>query len=220
MEPKTVINVAIADDHTILRESIATVLALTGNIEVIMLARDGFDLIQQLTKAPSLPDVCIIDIQMPIMNGFDTALNIRKQWPNMRMLALSAFDNLYHVLEMLQNGAGGFLTKDCKPEELQQAIISIHEIGCYYSGIAPKKIHTAVKNKELENPHLTKKEKEVLQYICTSKSYKEIADTLKTTTRSIEGLRDSLFNKFQVHDRAALAVLAYHLQLTYANPGR
>jgi len=212
-----VIEVAIVDDHKLVRNAIANILSQMDGIEVSILASNGAELISMLEQASNLPDVCLVDIQMPVMNGYDTAMNLKKRWPQIRILALSAFDNIFHVLEMLSNGAGGFLTKDCDPEELRSAIISINELGYYHSDLAPKRLHTAVKNKELGNPRLTDNERLVLQHICTSKSYREIAEVLNFTARSVEGYRDSLFHKFNVNDRGQLAVLAYYLQLTYSS---
>jgi DNA-binding NarL/FixJ family response regulator len=150
----------------------------------------------------------MLDISMPIMNGFDTLIEIRKRWPQMKVLIFTTFDTERYIIKMIRNGANGYLLKDCDPEEIKAALVSIDQKGVYHSDLVPSRFTNAIKQNLIQLPNLTEKEMVVAKYACTDLTYAEIAVKMKTTTRSVEGYRDSHFKKLRVNSRVSLALYA------------
>lgn len=210
-----VIHVAYADDHTVVRKSLITELKMQRGVSIDIEASDGKELLEKLSTAQNLPSVCLVDISMPPgMNGFDTTVEIKKRWPQVGVLILSQHDYEHYIIRMIQHGASGYLLKTTEPRELKDAITTIHNGGFYYSELVPKKWSEAVKQNLIKAVELTEMEKLVLKYSCSDLSYAEIALQLKTTKRGVEGHRDNLFRKLDVHSRVGLAL--YAVQFGYA----
>jgi len=207
MQP-TEIHIAFADDHKAVRKGIISFLNGLGGIVVDIEANNGKELIKQLEKAKRLPDVCILDINMPQMDGFETLTEIMKRWQSMKVLILTVHDAELYVIRMIRNGANGYLLKSCDPEEIKKALFTIHTKGVYFSDVISSQFFHAVQNKEIKLPNFTAKEVEVLKYCCTDLSYAQIAEKMRTTSRSVEGYRDSLFKKLKVNSRVSLALYA------------
>jgi DNA-binding NarL/FixJ family response regulator len=205
---KQLVRVAYAEDHVAVRKGIISILQLSGDIEVDIEADNGAEMLRKLMQTRKLPDVCIIDINMPEMDGFSLLLEIKKRWPRMRTLILTLYDNEAYIIKMIRQGANGYLLKTCDPAEIRTALISIHEHGYYYSHTADQRKFDAVLNKEVKPLHLTDAEKEFLKYSCADLSYSEIAVRMNTSLRSVQGYRDRLFKKLNVSNRVALALYA------------
>ena len=204
----TVITIAYADDHKIVRQGIIEFINGFGGMRVDIEASNGRELIDSIEKTPSLPDVCILDISMPVMNGFEAAIEIRKRWPSIKLLALTMFHEDIYIIRMLLCGATGYLVKNCDPEEVKKAIIAVYNNGAYFSDAPTRNLFNAVRNGHVKLPNITAKESELLKHFCTELSYAEIAAKVGTTARSVEGHRDSLFKKFNTNSRVTLAILA------------
>ncbi len=203
------IKIALADDHTILRKGLAEILSKFDNFEVVMEAGDGQELVDKLMEAKTLPDICILDINMPVLNGYETANAIRKGWPEMNILALSMYDTELNVIKMLRNGASGYVLKDSDPGELRVAIIKVCEDGFYHSELVNGRLLGRLHQQEtkLEN-ELNENELAFLKLACTELTYKEIASQMFLSPRTIDGYRESLFKKLNVTTRTGLAVYA------------
>jgi len=214
MKEERIIHIAYADDHAIVRKGIITFIKEMGGIEVDIEAGNGRDLINQLEKAKTLPDICMIDINMPGLNGFDTLIEIKERWPQMRTLVLTIFDHELYIIRMIKHGANGYLLKSCDPEDIKRALTSIYLNGFYHSEMVNTQLLFAIKNKEVKLPHFTEKELQVLKYCCTDLSYAQIAQKMETTSRSVEGYRDSLFKKLKVNSRVSLALYAVQAGIT------
>lgn len=208
MKNNTTVHIAYADDHKVVRKGLVFFLNSMWGIQVDIEADNGKDLITQLQNAGRLPDICLLDINMPEMNGFETIIKIKENWPQMKVLVLTVFDNEAYIIRMISYGANGYLLKSCDPEEIKAAILSIHNDGMYYSGNFTRQFVGDIKSKKVKPPKFTEGEALVLKYSCTDLSYSEIAGKLGTTTRSVEGYRDSLFKKLNVHNRVGLAMFA------------
>lgn len=209
MEQTTEVHIAYADDHKAVRKGIISFLNGLGGIIVDIEANNGKELIRQMEKANQLPDVCIIDINMPQMDGFETLVEIKKRWRSMKVLILTVHDTeLYIIIRMIRSGANGYLLKSCDPEEIKKALFTIHTKGVYFSDVISSQFFHAVQNREIKLPNFTAKEIEVLKYCCTDLSYVKIAEKMRTTSRSVEGYRDSLFKKLKVNSRVSLALYA------------
>jgi DNA-binding NarL/FixJ family response regulator len=203
------IKIALADDHAILRKGVAEILSKFENMSVIIEAGHGVELLSKMEAAPELPDVCILDINMPEMNGYDTAIEIKKRWPAIRMLALSMYDTELNVIKMLRNGANGYVLKDSDPEELRFAISEVHRHGFYHSELVTgRMLHILHDSENRMNAEMNDREKQFLEYCCTEFTYKEIADKMFLSPRTIDGYREALFKKLNVTTRTGVAVYA------------
>ncbi len=202
------IHIAYADDHTAVRKGIISFLSGLGGIVVDIEANNGKELIKQLEKVKRLPDVCLLDINMPQMDGFETLVEIKKRWQSMKVLILTVHDAELYVIRMIRNGANGYLLKSCDPEEIKKALFTIDTKGVYFSDVISSRFFHAIQNKEIKLPNFTAKEIEVLKYCCTDMSYAQIGEKMGTTSRSVEGYRDSLFKKLKVNSRVSLALYA------------
>jgi two-component system, NarL family, invasion response regulator UvrY len=205
--------VVLVDDHVLLRNGLANLIRSFGEYAVLFEARDGTDLIRQL-KPCYLPELVLLDINMPEMDGYDTALWLKRNFPEIKILALSMYDTNNSIIRMLKNGAKGYILKDISPAELKIALHSVIHKGFYYSEmVTGKLIHTI---NSLDEPEqvmhhflgLNDRETAFLKLVCTELTYKEIADQMCLSPRTIDGYRDSLFEKLKVKTRVGLVLYA------------
>lgn len=203
------INIALADDHAILRRGVAEILTKFDDMAVIIEAGHGKELIAKLHAATILPDVCIVDINMPEMNGYDTAAEIRKHWPDVKILALSMYDTELNVIKMLRNGASGYVLKDSDPEELRIAIQKVVKDGIYHSCLVTgRMIHILHSPDARMDVEINERELTFLGLCCSELTYKEIADKMYLSPRTIDGYRENLFKKLGATTRTGLAMYA------------
>lgn len=202
------LKVAFADDHTLVRKTVTGFLHGFGGIEVCIEADSGEELLEKLKSAEVLPDVCILDISMEKLTGYEILPILKETWPNLKVLVLSAFFDEGTVLRMAKLGANGFLPKNCDPEEIKTGLCSIHETGIYYSGLFSLRSIIDIQKKNVKVPAFSEKELEYLKRCCSDLSHPEIALQMGTTTRSIDGYRDNLFRKIGVNSRVMLALYA------------
>ncbi|MCW3122283.1 MAG: response regulator transcription factor [Flavipsychrobacter sp.] len=209
---KTKIKFAYADDHEAVRKGIISLLNC-DTIECIIDEENGRKLIDAIAKAKDLPDVCLLDVNMPVLNGYDTLIEIKKRWPSMKVLVLTAFDAELLIIRMIMNGANGYILKNAGIAELQTAIHTVSRSSMYYSEVASQHLVLAIKNKEVFVQNLTERELLVMKKSCTDLTYAQIAEEMRVTTRSVEGYRDSIFRKLHINSRVSLALFAVQLGL-------
>jgi two-component system invasion response regulator UvrY len=205
--------VALIDDHVLLRNGLANLIESFGDYKVLFQADNGQQFIDTLRKG-IVPDIALIDINMPIMDGHETAIWIRENHYNINVLALSMYDDENSIIKMFKSGAKGYILKDCDPSELKIALQALVTKGFYYSEmITGKLIHTI--NTSDEREMLAKKiiklnEREItfLKLACTEYTYKEIADKMFVSSRTVDGYRDNLFEKLDVKSRVGLVMYA------------
>lgn len=206
-------HVALVDDHVLLRNGLASLVKSFGNFSVLFEANNGKHFIEQLEQN-GLPEIVLLDINMPEMDGYDTALWLKKNHPEVRVLALSMYDNENAIIRMFKAGARGYILKDCDPIELKNALDSVCRKGFYYSEmVTGRLIHTISKLDEEESDitqlvHLNEREIEFLKLACTEMTYKEIADKMFLSPRTIDGYRDALFEKLNAKTRVGLVMYA------------
>ena len=211
-ENSTNIKVALADDHVLLRNALATLIDNFGNCKVIHESNNGKELIDYLQKG-CLPDVAIIDLNMPAMDGYETAKFLQENYPTIQVLMLTMYDAELSLIRLLQAGVKGFLKKDVHPSELKFAIQSVVQAGYYYSNHTTGKLvnlfrnNTANKN-NLQNLMLSDQELQFLKLACSDFTYKEVAQKMGLNPRSVDNLRDQLFIKLDVKSRVGLAMVA------------
>ena len=206
-----VIKVAMIDDHVLLRNALSSLINNSGKCKVIFEASNGKELIAQLERN-NFPDVVILDLNMPEMDGHQTALYLQKHFPEMKILMLTMYDSELALIRLLKAGVKGFMKKDIHPTELLAAIESVHEYGYYYSAQTSSKLAGLFRDRDeqhhLDKVMLTENEIDFLRYACSELTYKEIAGTLKMNPRAIDGMRDNLFTKLDVKSRVGLAIYA------------
>ena len=153
----------------------------------------------------------LLDISMPIMDGFETAKWLKEHHPEIKIMALSMQDDDQSVIKMIKNGAHGYLLKNTHPADLEKALIRLMEDGYYYPEWASKIVFSNIKNENSTDnnlPKLTQREKEFLKYSTSEMSYKEISEKMFCSPRTIESYRDNLFEKLEIKSRVGLAVFA------------
>jgi len=136
---------------------------------------------------------------MQPMDGFDTIKELKKDWPDMKVLAFSMFETEMHILKMLFHGANGYIYKNSNPKELIIAIETLYEYEYYYNDAATRKMVYEIKNKLIKLPKLTEAEIEVLRYHCKGHTYMKTAEKIGTSLKSVQGHMDSLHNKLNIH---------------------
>jgi DNA-binding NarL/FixJ family response regulator len=206
------IQVALADDHILLRNALASLIDRFENCKVVMQVSNGKELTTQISK-DNLPDVVLLDLNMPEMNGFETAIWLRNNCPTIHVLMLTMYDSELTLIRLLQAGVKGFLKKDIHPNELKYAIHSVIENGYYYSHNATGKLLNlfrinATSGSILDKSMLTEIEIRFLQLSCSELTYKEIAQVMNLNPRGVDNLRDNLFTKLEVKSRVGLAMYA------------
>jgi two-component system, NarL family, invasion response regulator UvrY len=205
-------NIVLTDDHVLLRNGLAALVRSLGHT-VLFEADNGKDFISKLDKN-NCPDVVLMDINMPEMDGYDTAQWIKTNYWHIKVLALSMYDNENAIIKMLKCGAKGYILKDSEPGELKAAIDALLTKGYYYSDLVSGKLIHAINKIDDEGSdthtvnHLNERETDFLKYACTELTYKEIADKMFVSPRTIDGYRDGLFEKLHVKTRVGLVMYA------------
>ena len=202
------IHIAMADDHALFRSGLAKILNDYVQFNVTIEAIDGQDLLKKLSTAKQLPDICLLDIEMKPMNGYDTASTLTTQYPSIKIIAVSIFDNEYAVISMLHKGARAFLSKTQRPEEIIHTIQQVHEKGYYHDDIHPEVITLAMQADTKNFPKFKEHELTFLSYCCSDMPYKIIAEKMNTSQRTLDSYRDSLFKKLKVNSRSGLIMFA------------
>lgn len=208
------IKIALVDDHVILRKSLSVLIGMLQDFNVMMEAGNGKEFIDQLNK-DNIPDIVLMDITMPVMDGVETTKWIKQNHPNIKVVALSMIKNDLIIIRMLKNGARGYILKDCEPEELRYALREVHEKGYFYNElVTPRmKVKEVDKEEPLQKSMINEGELSFLRWACTEKTYKEIADEMGVSARTVDGYRDALFQKLQVTTRVGLAIYAIRHEL-------
>lgn len=212
--------IALADDHVLLRKGLASLVQTLG-YEVILETDNGQQLIEKIQSGIQ-PDLVLMDINMPVMDGYLATLWIREHSPLVKVLALSMYDDESAIIRMLKNGAKGYILKDCEPVELRRALEAVMNKGFYYSEMVTGRLIHSIAGMDDEetgrkkNLPLSDREADFLKLACTEMSYKEIAAEMHLSPRTIDGYRDALFEKLNIKSRTGLVVYAirngiYHI---------
>jgi DNA-binding NarL/FixJ family response regulator len=204
--------IALVDDHILLRNGLAALINSFNGYQVSFEADHGKDFIDLITTQVN-PDIVLLDINMPEMNGFDTATWIKENLPSTKILVLSMMDNESSIISMLKAGAGGYILKDSKPSVFRQALDDIRDKGFFMNELVTHKMLNYVKGDEQNSDaaiiaRLSEKELTFLKLACTEKTYKEIASEMNLSPRTVEGYRDDLFVKLAVMSRVGLVLFA------------
>ena len=206
------IKIAIADDYKIFREGLKVGLSADENLEVLLEADNGEDLLKGLEV--QTPDVIIMDLKMPIMDGLEATKAVRKKYPTIKVLVVSMYDDDKFIIHLMENGANGYLLKNAEPDEIRRSIYAVHENGYYFNDLVNKALlkklvlKNNLKPSFNQNIELTEREQEVLKLICEEKTAAEIGKQIFLSPRSVEGIRQRLIEKVGVRNSAGLVMFA------------
>jgi len=202
----------LADDHILLRDALANLINSFEEFRVIAVAGNGED-VKQFIENGSNPDIILMDLNMPVLDGYDTAKWLQQTHPGIKVLILTMYNSEIALIRLLQAGVHGFLKKDIHPSELKTALLTVAAGEFYYSNHATGKIASLFRKDSnnqtaLEKAVFSDIEIEFLKMVSTDMTYKEIAHVMNMTPRLIDSYRDSLFEKLDVKSRVGLAIYA------------
>ncbi|WP_241330061.1 response regulator transcription factor [Chryseobacterium arthrosphaerae] len=205
------IPIAIVDDHTLISKALENMITENTQYKVIMNHPNGEDFIAAVEKASQLPAVVLMDVNMPYKNGIETTEWLSEHFPDIKVIALTMDDDEKILIKMLKAGAKGYLLKDMQPSILFQAIDTVFEKGSFYTDFVAQKL-LKVKTEEIKTASLLSelkdREKEFIKWACSELTYKEIADKMCLSPKTIDGYRDSVFLKLDIKNRAGLVLFA------------
>ena len=203
--------IVIVDDHLLIAKAITTIIEKLQGFEVLYETDNGKSMIERFTASKKIPDIVLLDISMPVMDGFETAKWLKENHPEIKVMALTMQGDDESLIKMIKNGSTGYLNKNIHPAELEKALNAIATKGFYYPDWAASRVLHALANEDKFHSvqaAITEREKEFLTYSCTELTYKEIAEKMICSPRTVESYRDSLFEKLGVKTRVALALYA------------
>ena len=205
--------IALVDDHVLLRNGLAALINSFNDYTVLFEANHGRDFVSKLASA-GVPDIVLMDIHMPEMDGYETTSWIRENHSHVKVLALSMYDNEAAIIRMFKAGARGYILKDSDPYELESALNSLVTKGYYYTEmVTGRLIHSINAMDDDDSPvkgliELNEREITFLKLVCSELTYKEIADQMVLSPRTIDGYRDALFDKLNLKTRVGLVMYA------------
>lgn len=207
------IKIAIADDHKLVREGIANLL-LDKNFNVVHQCENGKCIHEYVLDNPV--DIVLMDLNMPVMNGWEATKAIKSDKPEVKVIGLSMYDDDLSVLRIIRAGASCYLLKDVEPTQLIKAIHEVHTHGFYSTDFVAGYLFKSIANPQPEanlDELLSERESEFLKLCCSELTYKEIADKMNVSPRTIDGYRDALFTRLGARSRVGLVMAAIKLHI-------
>ena len=203
-------SVVVVDDHTLLSQAIEGMVNTFDKFKVLYTSKNGKEVAEKFSASPkNIPDIVLVDVNMPIMNGIDTTEWIVEKYPDVHVVASSVEDADNTILKMLKAGAVGYLLKDTKKEVLEKALLEMMENGFYHTKNVTTLLLDSVSGKNGKNNVAFKdNEMKFMKLACSELTYKEIAEKMFLSPKTIDGYRDSLFTKLNVRNRVGLVIYA------------
>ncbi len=206
-------SVVIVDDHSLFAQSLQGLINTFKDFQVLYHVKNGKELIQKLETNSNAPDVILLDINMPVMNGLETMEWLKANRPDQKVIVLSMDDDEETIIRMLRNGARGYLLKDIDPSIFKEALTDVINKGFFYSDRVSKTLLGSLNKEEKQIVKLKERELEFLKHACTEMTYKEIAGKMFLSPKTIDGYREALFEKLQVRSRIGLVLYAIKNQI-------
>lgn len=218
------IKVAIADDEALFRKGMGMLIDDFEGIEYVLEAGNGQELIEKLDATEQVPQVVLLDLNMPVLNGIDTAKILKEKYPELKIIVLSTYFSKAFIINMIEIGAASYLPKNTSPEEVEQTIREVADKGFFYNQAVMEIIRENMIQKtrpKIKMPfqiELTSREREVLQLICEQYKTSEIGEKLFISPRTVDGHRNKLLEKVGCRNTAGLVVFAIQHNLVKINP--
>lgn len=203
-------SIIIVDDHKLVSKAIAELVDGFENYSILTTLSNGKELMEKLKNKKNIPDIVLLDVNMPIMNGFETMRALHSEYPEIKVLALSMNDDEETIIKMIKEGACGYISKIIDDDELKYALDTVVAKGYYYTERVTSYLVHSLKADEAkaEKVKFSDREEELLKLVCTELTYKEIADKMCLSPKTIDGYRDVLFQKLNIKTRVGLAIFA------------
>ena len=212
------INIAIADDHQLFLKSLSILIESFSDFEIVADAMNGEILLKKLEGLTTLPDIILIDVNMPVLDGADTAKIIAEKYPSIKQVALSMKDDDTSVIQMIRAGCCAYLLKEIHPDELEKALNEIYKSGYYNADVSNIRYRQLLRKQQAEEQlQLSERELCFLKYACSDLTYKQIADRMHLAERTIDGYRENLFQKLNVQSRVGMVLEALRRKLVDLN---
>ena len=203
------LTIGLVDDHQLFLKSLRLMLESFKVYEVVVEALNGEDLKHKLNSSGVVPDLMLVDVNMPVMDGIATCTWLNKEYPAMKLIALSMNDTDSAIIDMIKAGCCAYLLKDTHPNDLEKALQEVVAKGYYNADASNINFRRLLlKSNEVPTIMLTEKEKQFLHYACSELTYKQVAAKMNMSERTIDGYRESLFQKFHVQSRVGLCLEA------------
>jgi DNA-binding NarL/FixJ family response regulator len=200
--------IVIVDDHTLLSQAISGVVSTFEDFDVLYTCKNGAELVEKFKIKRNIPNIVLMDVNMPIMNGFETTEWLKSNHSQVKVIALSVEEDEHTILKMLRAGARGYMLKDTDKTTLEMALIKVVDTGFYHSNSISEILMNSFNGNTAPDIILKEREIELIKLICTELTYKEIADIMKVSAKTIDGYRETLFVKLNVKNRIGLVLYA------------
>lgn len=205
------VSIAVVDDHKLFRRGLINLIHSLGDqYHVVSESANGKEFFSTLAEQGITPDIAILDIDMPVMNGFETAETLQQKYPDIKVLVITMVEDERTLIRMLKLGIKGYLSKDVEPEELQLALNAISLKGYHYTDHLTGRLIEAMQDHAAHHPSpgINDREQRFLELACSEYTYKEIADIMCLSIKTVDGYRNNLFEKLNVRSRVGLALYA------------
>jgi len=206
------IKLALVDDHKLFRSGIRALLSPLDNFEIVSESGNGVELIESLSENPA--EVILMDLEMPEMDGMQTTIHLKENFPNLKVIVLSMHNDEKFIIHLMEIGARGYLLKDSEPEDIVNAILSVYETGYFFSEMVSRvMLHGLVKKEKVKpsfktNIELSEREIDVVKLICKELTTAEIGEKLFISPRTVEGHRNNVMLKTGARNTAGIVVYA------------
>jgi len=207
------INIGIVDDHQLFLKSLSVLIESFPTFKIVLDALNGEGLLNKLQSAETLPDILLLDVNMPVMDGASTAMVISSRYPQIKMVALSMKDDDVSVIKMIKAGCCAYLLKDIHPDELEKALTEVYTKGYYNADISNINYRRLILKTKEEEIVFSDREKAFLKLACSDLTYKQIATQMHLSERTIDGYREACFEKLNVQSRTGMALEALRRNL-------
>jgi len=198
--------IVIVDDHTLLSQAISGLVNSFNDFEVLYTCKNGQEFLEQVRFENNRPDIVLMDVNMPIMDGIETTAYLKENFPEILVLALSVEEEDHTIIKMIRAGAKGYLLKDTEKSVLENALKEISKNGYYHTNTVSKLL---VKSLDKNNKDaLRDREIEFIKHACTEMTYNEIASVMFLSPKTVQGYRDSVFSKLNLKNRTGLVIYA------------
>ncbi len=198
--------IVVVDDHTLLSQAISGLVNSFPDFEVLYTCGNGQELMDQLKFENKRPDIVLMDVNMPIMDGIETTEHLKNDYPEILVLALSVEEDEYTILKMIRAGAKGYLLKDTEKSVLHKALQELAENGYYHTNTVSRLLVRSLDGDTADQ--LKEREIEFIKHACTEMTYNEIAEVMFLSPKTIQGYRDSVFSKLNLKNRTGLVIYA------------
>ncbi|MEM6723856.1 MAG: response regulator transcription factor [Bacteroidota bacterium] len=219
------IKIGIADDESLFRKGMALLINDFEAVELIVEGEDGQDLLNKLSQLEILPDILLLDLKMPNLNGIETVKILSSEYPNIKTIILSTYFSKSFVVNMVELGVSAYLPKNSTPETVESTILNVMDKEFFYSNEVMTMIRESIMDKKRKAKpsffvQLTDREREILQMICEQYTNAEIGEKLFISSRTVEGHRNNLLQKLNCRNTAGLVAFAIQHQLVTIDPSK